>query len=143
VTFLARIAGVDVSASGTDQFIDVKNGDWYYPYVGWAYDADITSGISETEFAPEMNITREQMAVFAIRLLTYLNIQITPICDAATFNDADTINSWATDSVINTQISGIINGRAEGGFDPAGNATRAEAATVCSKIIGYMLIMPQ
>lgn len=143
VTFLARVANADVSASGTDRFTDVTSGSWYYNYVGWAYDTGITSGISLTEFAPEAKITREQMAVFANRLLTYLDIEQTAVCEAATFTDAGSISSWATESVAAAQSMGIINGRSEGNFDPGGNATRAEAATVCAKIISYMLIIPQ
>ncbi len=143
VTFMARVANADVSAAGTGQFKDVASGSWYYPYVGWAYQNGITSGISATEFAPEMKITREEMAVFAVRLLKYLNVEEKPICDSAEFSDAAAISSWAKDAVALTQTAGIINGHTEGGFDPKGNATRAEAATVCSKIISYMLIMPQ
>ncbi len=143
VTFLARVAHAEVSGAGTNQFTDVVSGSWYYPYIGWAYQNGITSGISTTEFAPEMKITREQMAVFAVRFLNYLNIEETPICDSAAFSDAAAISGWAKDAVALTQAIGVINGRTEGNFDPKGNATRAEAATVCSKIIGYMLIMPQ
>lgn len=143
VAFLARVANADVSASGTDQFTDVTSASWYYNYVGWAYAAGITSGVSPTEFAPEAKINREQMTVFATRLLTYLDIEQVTVCEPATFTDAGSISSWATDSVTATQSMGIINGRAEGNFDPHGNATRAESATVCAKIISYMLIMPQ
>lgn len=143
VTFLARVAAADVSAAGTNQFTDVVSGSWYYPYVGWAYQNGITSGISATAFAPETKITREQMAVFAVRLLNYLDIEEKPVCDSVNFTDAAAISSWAKDAVMTTQTIGVINGRSEGVFEPAGNATRAEAATVCSKIISYMLIMPQ
>ncbi len=143
VTFLARVADADVSAAGTNQFTDVVSGSWYYPYVGWAYQNGITSGISATEFAPEMRITREQMAVFAVRLLNYLKIEKTPVCDSADFSDAAAISSWAKDAVTTSQNIGVINGRTATTFDPKGNATRAEAATVCAKIISYMLIMPQ
>lgn len=142
VTFLARVAHADVSAAGTNQFSDVVSGSWYYNYVGWAYQNGITSGISATEFAPETRITREQMAVFAVRLLNYLHIEQAPIRDGADFPDSASISSWAKTAVASAQTCGIINGRTEGGFDPKGNATRAEAATVCSKIISYMLIMP-
>lgn len=143
VTFLARVANADVSAAGTNQFTDVVSGSWYYPYVGWAYQNGITSGISATAFAPEMKITREQMAAFAIRFLDYLHIEKTPICDSADFADAATISGWAKNAVALSQSIGVINGRTEKTFDPKGNATRAEAATVCAKIISYMLIMPQ
>ena len=143
VAFMARVAGADISAAQTSQFTDVTAKSWYYPYVSWAYKAGIAAGVEPTLFAPEAKITREQMAVFTVRLLNYMNVAQTAISDAAAFGDAAQISSWATESVSKAQTTGIINGKDDGKFYPQGNATRAEAAAVCSRIISYLLVMPQ
>ena len=63
VTMLANLEGIDKSNYGTDVFRDVKQGQWYYGVIGWAYENGIVNGMSETEFAPNGNMTRAQLAV--------------------------------------------------------------------------------
>lgn len=66
VTVLYRIAG-EPSVKGTAPFRDVEKNSWYTNAVIWAYQNNVTNGVSATEFAPEENVTREQMVAFFAR----------------------------------------------------------------------------
>ncbi|MGM9567097.1 MAG: S-layer homology domain-containing protein [Clostridia bacterium] len=143
VTFLAKISMEDVSGYSENKFTDVKKGEWYYPYVSWAVAAGITDGVGNNQFAPEMEITREQVTRMTMQFFTYMGIEQKGIRTQADFSDAGKISSWAKDSVGICQAVGVINGFPDGSFHPQANATRAEAATMCSRIVSYGLIMPQ
>ena len=143
VTFLAKISMTDVSGYKTDKFTDVKSGSWYYSYVAWALDAGITDGVGNNQFAPEMKITREEVTRMTMQLFTYMGIEQKDIRSRADFSDVDKISGWAKDSVGICQAVGVISGFPDGSFQPKANATRAEAATMCSRIVSYGLIMPQ
>ena len=60
VTFLAGLAGVNVSAYQYGPFSDVPADAWYAPYVNWAAANRIVSGTSATTFEPTANVTRAQ-----------------------------------------------------------------------------------
>ena len=52
-------------------FDDVADGAWYAEAVRWAASEGIVTGVSESEFAPNANITREQMAAILYRYAGY------------------------------------------------------------------------
>lgn len=143
VTFLAKLSMEDVSKYSENKFTDVKSGSWYYPYVSWAVAAGVTDGVGNNQFAPELKITREQVTRMTMQFLLYMGVEQKDIRTRAEFPDAGKINSWAKDSVGICQAIGVINGFPDGTFQPQANATRAEAATMCSRIVTYGLIMPQ
>ena len=58
----------------------------------------------------------------------------TECVDAVTFPDEKLISDYAKSSVAYCQKNGFINGK-EYGFDPIGNATRAEVATVIMRYV--------
>ena len=143
ITFLAYMSMEDVTKYSSDAFSDVTSGKWYYHYVSWAYTNGITKGTSATQFSPEARVTREQMARLTVTFFEYMGIDAKAICSAQSFTDSNTISSWAQDGVAKCQTMGIVSGYEDASFKPQGNATRAEAATICSRIISYALIMPQ
>ena len=63
VTFLYAAAGKP-NASGTNLFLDVSNGDWYFNPILWAYQNNITGGTSPTTFGPLDVCTRSQVVTF-------------------------------------------------------------------------------
>lgn len=66
VTVLHRIEN-QPKAAGKTAFTDLDSGSYYADAVAWAVEKDIIKGISETVFAPEEQITREQMAAILYR----------------------------------------------------------------------------
>ena len=69
-TFLWRMAGRPTPERTENPFVDVEADAYYYDAVLWAYGSGLVSGMSETEFWPESNCTRGQMATFLHRYLT-------------------------------------------------------------------------
>lgn len=128
VTVLGRLAGV-TKANGTNHFNDVVEDAYYTPFVIWANGEGIVSGISNDLFAPNANITREQMAVILNKFAASQGIELKKI-NRANFTDSDAISDWAKDSVYALSQAGIINGRTNGSFDTKGTATRAEIASM-------------
>ena len=138
VTVLGRLESVSEDTEGDIKFEDVNRDDYFYPFVAWAYENDIVEGISGERFAPEMNITREQMARLLYEFAKYKGIELKQIARTQ-FTDEESISSWAVKSVNALSEAGIINGRTDGTFDPQGNATRAEIAAMLINFINeYM-----
>ena len=61
VTVLGRLHGVDPGMYGASSLNDVKNGQWYSPFVEWAYRNNIVLGDGKGSFNPDMGITRQEM----------------------------------------------------------------------------------
>ena len=139
VTVLGRLAGVSTGNTGDNKFIDVKNNDYFYPYVMWAVENGVVSGLSDSKFGSSNNITREQMAVMLYNFAKSQSIELSNIYSGSNFKDAGKISSWAVESVNALVKAGILNGRDNGNFDPKGTATRAEIATMFVKFLdAYM-----
>ncbi len=129
VTVLGRLHGVQ-AANAKTQFTDVSSTAYYAGYVAWASKAGIVNGISATQFAPDANITREQICVMMVRYINYAKITLKTINKPINFADAAKISSFAKSAVAACQVGGIVNGRTGNVFDPHGTASRAEVATV-------------
>ena len=67
VTFLWRAKGQPEPASYENPFTDVAETDFFYKAVLWAYHAGITTGMTETTFAPGASCTRAQAVTFLWR----------------------------------------------------------------------------
>ena len=129
VTFLAGLAGVNVSAYQYGPFSDVPADAWYAPYVNWAAANRIVSGTSATTFDPNATISRQDMAVmlynYAQRYDVTLNEQtVTP------FTDESAIAGYALPAVQALHSAGVISGMPDGSFQPYATATREQACTV-------------
>ena len=142
VTALGRLAGVDPTDYQASMFTDVKEDAYYAPYVNWAAKTGVVSGTTDTTFAPDTNINREQMAVIMKNYATKLGYTIPKTLEAVTFADNAQISSWAKDAVKSMQQAGILAGKTNNCFDPAGTATRAEVATVLRRFV-EIVIDPQ
>ena len=135
VKMLAGIAGADIRNCSTDQFSDVLPHDWFMPYVAWAHQSGIVNGMSETEFAPQALLTREQMATLVVRLCEKMEKTLNVKNAEMTFSDSESISSYAKKSVQKVQMAGIISGYPDGSFLPKANAKRSEAAKVLSSVL--------
>ena len=142
VTALGRLAGVDPADYQSGKFTDVKADAYYAPYVNWAAKTGIVSGTTDTTFAPDTNINREQMAVIMKNYAVKLGYTVPKALEAVTFADNASISSWAKEAVESMQQAGILAGKTNNRFDPAGTATRAEVATVLRRFV-EIIIDPQ
>ena len=142
VTALGRLAGVDPTDYQASMFNDVKEDAYYAPYVNWAAKTGVVSGTTDTTFAPDTNINREQMAVIMKNYATKLGYTIPKTLEVVNFADSAGISSWAKEAVKSMQQAGILAGKTNNCFDPAGTATRAEVATVLRRFV-EIVIDPQ
>ena len=133
---LAAASGEDLSScAGKTSFNDVPASAWYASYVQWAYEKGVVSGMGGGRFAPESQITREQMAAMIFRYAAHKKITLPKTNTRLTFKDDASISGWAKENVYAMQQADIIHGYTEGGgviFYPKGNAKRSEAATMVS-----------
>ena len=142
VTALGRLAGINPADYQNRKFTDVKANAYYAPYVNWAASKGIVSGTTSSTFAPDSSITREQMAVIMKNYADKMGYSIPKTLEAVTFADNAQISSWAKDAVKAMQQAGVLSGKENNRFDPQGNATRAEAATVLHRFV-EVIIDPQ
>ena len=142
VTALGRLAGINPDSYQTGKFTDVKADAYYAPYVNWAAQTGIVEGVTDTTFAPDTNINREQMAVIMKNYAAKLGYDLPQTLKAVTFADNTQISSWAKDAVKSMQQAGILAGMVNNRFDPKGTATRAEVATVLRRFV-EIVIDPQ
>ncbi|HBV99326.1 MAG TPA: hypothetical protein DEF36_20090 [Desulfotomaculum sp.] len=105
-------------------FVDTANY-WARDYISTAVAYDIVSGFDQNTFGPDDPITREQMAVMAVKAA-----KLTPANEQLSFGDSWDISAWAREAVATSVKYGIIKGNPDNTFRPGDNATRAEAVTV-------------
>ncbi|SCI99673.1 Endo-1%2C4-beta-xylanase A precursor [uncultured Clostridium sp.] len=139
VTALGRLAGINPDSYKTGKFTDVKADAYCAPYVNWAAQTGIVTGVTATTFAPDTNINREQMAVIMANYAKKLGYDLPQTLKAVTFADNANISSWAKDAVRAMQQAGILAGKNGNKFDPKGTATRAEVATVLRRFVEIVI----
>lgn len=130
VTILWRMEGCPTSEQAT-AFKDIKATDYFYNAVLWAAENKIVSGVSETSFAPNDSITREQLAAILYRYAAYKGYDVTQGGMAVReFSDYESISGYARGSVAWAVNAGIVSGKGNNTLDPSGVATRAEVASM-------------
>lgn len=115
---LARMDDVNTNASSGEA--------WYQPGLDWAVENGISDGTN-----PNNNITREQFASMLYRYAENAGEDIT--ADTSELNKfIDTINiaSYALEPLAWAVENGIVSGTSSDTISPAGNATRAQVATM-------------
>ncbi len=129
VTILYRLAG-EPAVSGDMAFTDVESGLWYTDAVIWAAEKGIVNGISETEFAPSGDLTREQLATILFRYAESMGYDVSAQADLSGFPDAGDIQSYATEALSWAVAEGLLQGFEDNSLQPGGTATRAQIATI-------------
>ena len=128
VTILHRLAG-QPAPSGDSGFSDVETGTWYTDAVAWAAQNGIVNGVSDTQFAPGDDITREQLAVILYRYATYQGYDVSQRADLSGFVDG-TISTYAQEALSWASAQGLVLGFEDDSLRPQGNASRAQIAAV-------------
>ena len=120
------------AAPGSALFPDVAKGAWYADEIAAAAQAGILQG-DGTGVRPEDPISRQEMAMMAVRMLKSYGIN--PTAAGAAYADQPEIADWARDAVGAAQSLGIMDGRPGNVFKPRDFASRAEAAAVFYRLI--------
>lgn len=140
VTILHRAEGepsVGDDAHIVPPFADVDMGAYYADAVIWAEQNGIVKGMSETEFAPDQNITREQIAAIMHRYAQYKGYDVSAgeNTNILSYDDFAEISEYAIVSMQYAVGSGLMKGKSETTLNPKNNATRAEIAAVLHRFI--------
>ncbi|MDD2585751.1 MAG: S-layer homology domain-containing protein [Syntrophomonadaceae bacterium] len=85
---------------------------------------------SDTIFAPEHLITREQMAVMIVKASALEGTD-----HVKKFNDGEKVSSWAREAIDIATGHQLISGYPDGSFRPLNNANRAETAAIIVKAL--------
>ena len=134
VTMLYRLEG-EPAVSAANSFTDVAGGMWYTDAISWAAAGDIVGGMGDGKFAPNADITREQMAAILHRYSKYKKYDISKTGDLSGFADLRDISAWALDALKWANGEGLINGRTKTTIVPKGTAKRAEAAVILMRFM--------
>lgn len=139
VTVLYRLEN-EPSADKAD-FADVAQGTYYENAVGWAVQNGIVNGVSETAFAPDNTITREQMATIIQRYMKFkgLDISVAENADITSYQDYENISSYAKDAFLYACSKGIISGTSQTTLAPKASATRAQMAAIFQRCENLLL----
>lgn len=142
VTILWRMEN-EPKAAKEMTFTDVKSGKYYHDAVAWASEKGIVGGYSAEQFAPEDNITREQLAVilynYAASKGYNMVVSAEPSGDLSAnisaFSDAGKIHKWGKDAMSWANAEGLINGTGSNLLDPLGAAQRSQVAAILQRFV--------
>ena len=134
VTILYRLAG-QPAVSGDLPFPDVESGTWYTDAVAWAAQNGIVNGVSDTQFAPGDDITREQLAAILYRYAACQGYDVSQRADLSGFGDASSISGYAQEALSWAHAQGLVLGFEDGSLRPQGTASRAQIAAVLMRFL--------
>ncbi|MEG1441278.1 MAG: S-layer homology domain-containing protein, partial [Oscillospiraceae bacterium] len=136
-TMLARYEGVDLSKYENSKFVDVDEDEYYSKAITWVCENEIATGINANVFAPDEEITREQLVTMMYRYAKFKGQDVTSGEDTniLSYDDSFDISSYAIPAMQWALTEDIIKGRTETTVNPIDNITRAETAQV---ILNYI-----
>ena len=113
-------------------FEDVKPGVWYYDAVEEMAQRGLMIGVSQTRFAPQVNLTRGQLATILYRIegsptVSGMSHPFTDVAEDQFYSDAVT---WASEN-------GIVQGVTRTRFMPNAAVTREQMAVLLYRYAGY------
>lgn len=121
------------AVEGENSFTDVVRGSgtaWFYDAVTWAQQNGIMGGYSNSSFAPNDPITREQLAAIFYRYAQYKGYDTTQGGMAIReFDDYESISDYAMGAMAWAVNTGLVKGDSNLLY-PKGTATRAEIAAL-------------
>ncbi len=125
VTVLHRYAGLPTPIAA-NPFTDIEADMWYTEAITWAAEAGIVDGVEEGIFAPDLPISREQLATILFRYLKIDEHQMLGL--SAAFEDDAAISDWAKEAMIWATVEGLLVADFNNKLSPKGDAERAEVA---------------
>ena len=111
-------------------FRDVPDGKWFTDAVIWAGQNDIVNGVGDGRFAPNDNVTREQLAAIIYRFAAYKHVNTDKKSDITGYSDYKKIHDYARDAFAWTNEAGLIKGVTDTTLNPRGTATREQFAAI-------------
>ena len=110
--------------SPIDRFNDVSEDDWFAEAVAFVVRRGLFNGVSDTEFAPNMNMTRAML----VTVLHRLEGKPAPAAPSG-FEDVPA-DFWYTDAVAWAKETGVVQGYSDTQFGPDDSITREQIAVI-------------
>ena len=133
VTILYRLEGEP--ATNKSNFTDVPSDSYYAKAVSWAQENDIVKGTTSTTFAPNNEITREQLMTILYRFAEYKDYELSSRISLINYKDAEIISKYAYDAFSWAMATKVASERTEKYLKPRSSATRAEVAAAFQNFI--------
>lgn len=136
ITVLYRAEG-EPEVSGEATFEDIDKNAYYANAVVWGQRNGIIKGYSDTKYAPEQDILREQIGAIMHRYAKYkgYDVSVGEDTNILSYEDFDDISEYAIPSMQWAVGSGMIKGRTETTLNPDAFATRVEIAAMLHRFI--------
>ncbi|HOS69848.1 MAG TPA: S-layer homology domain-containing protein [Bacillota bacterium] len=126
VLLYEKMTGTEAPLPAANPFNDTTN-----PKILKAANLGIVGGVGGGKFAPNNNVTRQEIAVMLLRTLKNVMPNISTAAEFKTqFQDVSSIDSWALEAVKFMNANDIIGGSTVNGVSymlPKGNTTREQA----------------
>lgn len=138
---LVQAKGIPLPGTFEGVFRDTPRGEWYTPYVELSYRLGVTSGVSAGSFAPQKQLTREEMVKMTVSALgreseTARRMSYSAYSTAIKpYVDRGQISSWAVKSMAYAAQQGIVRGTTGGELNPKDTATRADVAALLNRSV--------
>jgi hypothetical protein len=116
--------------SETSKFSDVSGNEWFSEAVGFLVAKEVLTGYPDGTFKGVNPITRAEFVTVASKFGE------TNPSGNVSFNDVSSAH-WAMDYITSAFNNGWITGYPDGSFGPDRNITRAEAAVLTNRILGW------
>lgn len=135
VTMLYRMSG-SPSVKGEMPFDDVPESAKYYEAVKWAYKNGIALGCGYGKFKPDEYVTREQTCTFLARYAQLCGKDLSGLSEKAinAFADCDQVEPGLAGNVNAMCALKVVKGYEDGTIGPKYSITRAEAATMLTRL---------
>lgn len=135
VAVLYRLDGSPI-VGANKQFSDVSADAYYADAVAWAKENGIVSGVTDEQFAPDENITREQIAAIIYRYAKYKGYDVSQGgMQIREFDDFGEISEYALDAMTWAVNCGLMQGKGDNKLAPQDLATRAEISAILQRFI--------
>ena len=133
INFLLSAISGTVSAEenviymGQNPFLDISETDPFYDAVLYCYNAGIIKGVSDTLFAPDIELTRAMFVTLLGRIAENMELKT----DGYTSSFIDVVeSSWYDTYVGWAAVKGFVNGMSIETFEPNTILTREQALTI-------------
>lgn len=126
IVMLMRAYGIEPDSSPASNFADAGN-TYYTNYLAKAKELGISADIGNNLFAPDQQITRQEMFTLLYRALNVLDElpEATNSKTLSSFSDASSIADYAEEAMAAPVKSGVVAG-SDGKLNPQGQSSRAQ-----------------
>jgi len=144
VTVLYRMDGASEIENPDHGFTDVSQEMYYADAVAWAKENGIVKGMSDTEFAPNDPLTRQQaVTIFYRYCVEYKGADGSEMADLDAFPDAQEVHDWAEAGMKWAVANRILTGQDMGDgivlLNVNGTLTRCQCAALIQRCCTQIL----